>query len=114
MSNDTIIMWSCIISLLILNTLVFLYNQAPIENSYDVPEVSMNKLNETLDESDIDSTSSGLKVTFNIIKFIFNIFILILGWYPNFSVIINLFIKLTTYIIIIPLAITVMRMIRGI
>lgn len=116
MANDTIIMFSCLMAILLLNTTVFFYNQSPIDNQ----ELSFTDTNINQFETDFNETGIGegssispLIAVWNIVKFFGNIIVLLFGWYPSFSTTVNLIIKLGVYTFAIPLFITIIRLIRG-
>ena len=115
MSDDTTIMSACIICILVLNTLVFFYNQSPITDiRLNGTELSTSQFETSLDDTGITETSSGLKAILSIGAFFLNIVRLLFGWYFDFGVTVNLIIKLGTYIFAIPLFITIVRVIRGV
>ena len=114
MANDTIIMSGSLFCLLLLNTFIFLYNQAPIdETNFTDVGVSVSEFESNLNESGIQESSSGLKAIFGIGKFFMSLVILLFGYFTAFPIIVNLIIKLATYIFAIPLFVTIIRMIRG-
>lgn len=108
-------MSACLVAILTLNTMVFLYNMNPIipSDTQDFVDVSPSSFETNLNETGITEQSSGLSAILGIGKFFINIFVLFIGWYPKFSPIINLLIKLGVYTFGIPLFITILRMIRG-
>ena len=114
MANDTIIMSGSLICLLLLNTMIFLYNQAPIDtDEFSDIGISVNDFSTEIDETGLDDKSSGLKAVLGIGRFFLNLVILLFGYFTSFPIIVNLIIKLATYIFAIPLFITVVRMVRG-
>lgn len=114
--SDTVIMIASLFALLVLNTLVFLYNMNPIipSDSQNFVDVSPSSFETGINESGLSQQSTGLTAIINIGKFFINIFILILGWYPQYSVLLNLFIKLGAYTFVIPFFICLIRLIRGV
>ena len=114
MTNDTIIMSGSIFCLLLLNTFIFLYNQAPIEQqTFTDIGISVSEFETDINETGIEHSSGGLKAILGIGSFFLNLVILIFGYFTSFSIFVNLLIKLATYIFVIPLFVTVVRMIRG-
>lgn len=115
-TNDTIIMIGSLFAILTLNTLVFLYNMNPIVtgDTQTFVDISPSSFETGVNESGINEQSTGLSTLWNITKFFLNIFVLVLGWYPNYSVLLNLFIKLGTYTFVIPFFICLIRLIRGV
>lgn len=114
MANDTIIMSACIFCLLVLNTFVFFYNQEPIQQyEFNFTETSVSQFETDINETGVTQTSTGLSAVIGIFAFFLNLFVLLIGWYPSFPFVINIILKLGTYILAIPLFITIVRMIRG-
>jgi len=114
MPNDTMIMAGSLFCLLLLNTFIFLYNQAPIEEeTFTDTGVSIDNFQTGLNESGLNENSSGLKAMFGIGKFFVSLVVLLFGYFTNFPLVVNLLIKLGTYIFALPLFITVIRMVRG-
>jgi hypothetical protein len=115
-TNDTVIMTACIFAILTLNTLVFLYNMNPIVTgeNFNFVDTSPSSFETGVNDTGIAESSTGLIAVINIVKFFINIIVLLFGWYPSYSPLLNLFIKLGTYTFAIPLFITIVRLIRGV
>ena len=115
MANDTVIMSSCLFCLLLLNTFVFFYNQAPIEqDTFNFTETSVSQFETDINQTGVGHQSTGLKAILGIGSFFLNLFVLLIGWYPSFPLVVNLILKLATYVLAIPLFITIIRVIRGV
>jgi len=112
--SDTIVMVSSLMCILLLNTFIFLYNMEPISaSSFNGTTTTISDFETDLNETGVNETSSGLKAIFGIIGFFMNIFILFIGWYTSFPILVNIVIKFATYILGLTFFITLLRLIRG-
>ena len=114
MANDTTILTSCIIALLVFNTFVTLYNTEPIETDVEGLNISAEGLATELNESGVTETSSGLRMVIGFGRFIINLFVLIFWYYPTYPFVVNIIIKLITYVFAIPILLIGIKLIRGV
>jgi len=114
MANDTTILTSCIIALLVFNTFITLYNEEPIETNVEGMNVTVSGLATELNESGITEESSGLRLVIGFGRFIVNLFQLVFWYYPTYPFAVNLIIKIITYIFAIPILLIGIKLIRGV
>lgn len=114
MANDTTILTSCIIALLVFNTFITLYNEEPIESEVQGLNVSADAFATQINESGVTETSSGLRMVIGFGRFIINLFTLIFWYYPTYPFVVNIIIKLITYVFAIPILLIGIKLIRGV
>jgi len=114
MANDTTILTSCIISLVVFNFFVVLYNEEPIEAGVTGLNISAEGLATELNESGVTETSSGLRMVIGFGRFLMNLFVLVFWYYPTYPFVVNLVIKLVTYVFAIPILLIGIKLIRGV
>lgn len=112
--SDAVLMISSLLCILLLNTFIFLYNQAPINSTpFDDTNTTITDFETGLNDTGITESSSGLKAVWNILKFFLNIFVLFIGWYTSYPIIVNIIIKFASYILGLTFFVTLLRLIRG-
>lgn len=118
MGDDTLLMIASIFVLVLLNSFVFLYNQDPITTAsmegFNVNETDfIQNINQTANEEADFGVFNGLSVIWSFITFLFNIVIMLVGWYSTYPFIINIIIKFFAWILALTFLVTLLRLIRG-